>query len=135
IETTMGSNGVEIAPLAVQGSSPVSGLFSFDKYSSLPLFIDAIREDVMNSGAVDANRRLFFVPRAHVIRLRTAGGTVDAIEVDVAGQRHSLSVAPDCAVILAASGIESTRLALSSAFICRSRPQRAAPAPTTYFFA
>lgn len=114
IETTMGSNGVEIAPLAVQGSSPVSGLFSFDKYSSLPLFIDAIREDVMNSGAVDANRRLFFVPRAHVIRLRTAGGTVDAIEVDVAGQRHSLSVAPDCAVILAASGIESTRLALSS---------------------
>ena len=114
IETAIGSNGVEVAPLAVQGSPPVSGLFSFDKYSSLPLLIDAVREDVMNSGLNNANRRLFFVPRAHVIRLRAAGGTVDAIEVDVAGQRQLLSVAPNCAVILAASGVESTRLALNS---------------------
>jgi choline dehydrogenase-like flavoprotein len=114
IETALGDNGVEIAPLAVQGSPPVSGLFSFDKYSSLPLLIDAIREDVINSGAVDANRRLFLVPRAHVIRLRAASGTVQAIEVDVAGQRQLLGVSPNCVVILAASGVESTRLALSS---------------------
>jgi hypothetical protein len=61
IETSIGSNGVEVAPLAVQGSPPVSGLFSFDKYSSLPLLIDAVREDVVNSGLNNANRRLFFV--------------------------------------------------------------------------
>ena len=114
IETAIGDNGVEIAPLAVQGSPPVSGLFSFDKYSSLPLLIDTIREDVINSRAVDANRRLFLVPRAHVIRLRAASGTVQAIEVDVAGQRQFLGVSPNCVVILAASGVESTRLALSS---------------------
>ena len=71
IETAIGNNGVEVAPLAVQGSPPVSGLFSFDKYSSLPLLINAIREDVVNSGLNNANRRLFFVPRAHVTRLRS----------------------------------------------------------------
>ena len=41
IETAIGSNGVEVAPLAVQGSAPSSGLFSFDKYSSLPLLVEA----------------------------------------------------------------------------------------------
>ncbi len=28
-------------PIAVQGDSPGAGLFSFDKYSSLPVLIDA----------------------------------------------------------------------------------------------
>ena len=46
IETTIGNNGVEAAPLAVQGSAPESGLFSFDKYSSLPLLVEAIRDAV-----------------------------------------------------------------------------------------
>jgi hypothetical protein len=114
IETAIGDSGVEIAPLAVQGSPPMSGLFSFDKFSSLPVLIDAIREDAMNSGTNDANRRLFFVPRAHVTRLHASSGNVQAVEVDVAGQRQFLSVAPNCAVILAASGVESTRLALNS---------------------
>ena len=114
IETAIGNNGVEIAPLAVQGSPPVSGLFSFDKFSSLPVLIDAIREDVISSGATDANRRIFFVPRGHVIRLHANSGIVQAVEVDVAGQRQFLNVAPDCAVVLAASGVESTRLALNS---------------------
>ena len=114
IETTMGTNGVELAPLAVQGDSPTSGLFSFDKFSSLPLLIDAIREDVAASGLDDANRRLFLVPLAHVVKLHTAGGAVHAIEVEVAGQRQFLSVGPSCSVILASSAIESTRLALHS---------------------
>ena len=114
IETAVGTNGVQIAPLAVQGDSPVSGLFSFDKYSSLPLLVDAIREDVAASGLDDARRRLFLVPLAHVVKLHTEGGSVHGIEVDVAGQRQFLPVSPGCAVILAASGIESTRLALHS---------------------
>lgn len=114
IETTMGTNGVEAAPLAVQGDSPASGLFGFDKFSSLPLLIDAIREDVAASGLDDARRRLFLVPLAHVVKLHTAGGVVHAIEAEVAGKRQILSIGPGCAVILATSAIESTRLALHS---------------------
>jgi choline dehydrogenase-like flavoprotein len=114
IETTIGSNGVEEAPLAVQGSAPESGLFSFDKYSSLPLLIDAIRDDVAKSGVNDANRRLLVVPVAHVTKLHAAAGVVHTIEVDVAGQRKFLPVSPQCAVILAGSAVESTRLALHS---------------------
>lgn len=114
IESGIGTNGVQVAPLAVQGSPPASGLFSFDKYSALPLLIDAVREDVGNSGLNDANRRLFLVPLAHVIKLHAANGIVHTLEVDVAGQRKFLPVAPQCAVILAVSAIESTRLALHS---------------------
>ena len=102
------------APLAVQGSPPVSGLFSFDKYSSLPLLVDMIRRDARDSRGSDAARRLFLVPRAHVIALHTAGGVVHTVEVDVGGQRQFLGVGPGCAVVLAASAIESTRLALHS---------------------
>jgi choline dehydrogenase-like flavoprotein len=109
-----GLTSVEPAPLAVQGSPPVSGLFGFDKYSSLPLLVDAIRRDVRGSGGSDAARRLFLVPRAHVVALHTAGGVVHEVEVDVGGQREFLAVGPGCAVVLAASAIESTRLALRS---------------------
>jgi choline dehydrogenase-like flavoprotein len=114
IETTIGNNGVEPAPLAVQGSAPSSGLFSFDKYSSLPLLVEAIRDAVAFSGVNDANRRLFLVPLAHVVKLHAAGGVVHTIEVDVDGQRKFLPAGSQCTVILAASGIESTRLALHS---------------------
>jgi choline dehydrogenase-like flavoprotein len=114
IDTGIGDHGVQPPPLAVQGSPPVSGLFSFDKYSSLPLLFDAVREDVRVSGGSDANRRLFLVPLAHVIKLHATNGVVHTVEVDVAGQRHSLAIQPGCAVILAASGVESTRLALHS---------------------
>jgi hypothetical protein len=114
IESAVGNNGVEVPPLAVQGSAPESGLFSFDKYSSLPILIEAIREDVASSGVNDANRRLFLVPVAHVVKLHATSGVVHTIEADVAGQRKFLPVAPQCVVILAASAVESTRLALHS---------------------
>ena len=114
IEAALGSGGVEAAPLAVQGSAPASGLFSFDKYSSLPILVDAVREAVAASGVNDAARRLFLVPLAHVIKLHTAGGIVHTIEADVAGERKLLPINPRCAVILAASAIESTRIALHS---------------------
>jgi hypothetical protein len=102
---------VEEAPLAVQGSAPASGLFSFDKYSSAPILVDAIRE---SAGSPDSTRRLFLVPRAHVIRLNASGGFVNSIEVDIAGQRKLLPIAPSCAVVLAMGAIESTRVALLS---------------------
>jgi hypothetical protein len=114
IELTLGDHGVQVAPLAVQGSPPLSGLFSFDKFSSLPLLIEAIRDDVAGSGGNDAARRLFLVPLAHAIKLHASGGAVHTVEIDVAGQRHFLPLAPGASVVLAASAIESTRLALHS---------------------
>jgi hypothetical protein len=109
--TVTNIDSVEEAPLAVQGSPPASGLFSFDKYSSAPILVDAIREA---AGSPDSARRLFLVPRAHVIRLNASGGIVNSIEVDVAGQRKFLAVSPSCAVVLAMGAVESTRVALQS---------------------
>jgi choline dehydrogenase-like flavoprotein len=114
IELGLGTNGIQDAPLAVQGEPPASGLFSFDKYSSAPILVDAIREDVGQSGLQDSQRRLFLVPRAHVVKLHASNGVVHQVEVAINGQREFLQVGPSCAVILAVSAIESTRLALLS---------------------
>ncbi|MEU4704670.1 hypothetical protein [Nonomuraea dietziae] len=114
VEMGFGDHGVEVAPLAVQGDSPISGLFSLGKYSALPLLMDAVREDAAASGGADAGRRFFMVPLAHAIRAHTAGDVVTGLDVDVAGQRQHLPLAPDCALILAASAVETTRFALHS---------------------
>jgi choline dehydrogenase-like flavoprotein len=114
VELGLGTNGVTDAPLAVQGEPPASGLFSFDKYSVMPALIGAIREDAANSGGNDANRRLFLVPRAHVVRFHEAGGVVHTLEVDANGGRQFLSIQPDAALVLSASAIETTRMALHS---------------------
>jgi len=104
-------DSVEDPPLAVQGQSPASGLFSFDKYSSITVLIDAARDAASQP---DSQRRLFVVPNAHVTRLATANGSVISLQVNVNGTSHSLPIASDCAVILALGTIESTRLALAS---------------------
>jgi choline dehydrogenase-like flavoprotein len=109
--TVQNLNAVEDPPLAVQGQSPASGLFAFDKYSSITVLIDAVREA---AGQSDAQRRLFVVPNAHVSRLRTFNNVVVAVDATVNGVPHSLPVGPDCAVIFALGTIESTRLALAS---------------------
>ncbi len=103
-------DGVEVAPLAVQAAAPV-GLFPFDKYSSAPILTDAIREA---AGDPDSTRRFFLVPRAHAVHLHNNNGVINAIELYYNGQQKFISVSPDCAVVLAASTIESTRLALES---------------------
>ena len=104
-------DGIEEAPLAIQASPPASGLFSFDKYSSAPILTDAVRDA---ASAPDFRRRLFLVPRAHVTRLDTSGNVVTGLQAVVNGVPRSLAIGPNCAVILAASTIESTRLALES---------------------
>lgn len=102
---------IETAPLAVQGAAPASGLFSFDKWSSAPILVEAIREA---ADKPDWQRRLFYVPRTHVTKLQVSGGAVRTIEVRVNGQPRSLNIPPQCAVVLANSTIEATRLALES---------------------
>ena len=105
---------VQPAPVAVQGSAPASGLFSFDKYSSLPLLVAALRRDSARSGFDDAQRRLFLVPRSHVVRAVVHNGIAQALEVDAAGVRTTLPLGPGARVVLAAGAIETTRIALLS---------------------
>jgi choline dehydrogenase-like flavoprotein len=104
-------DAIEDAPLAVQAAPPASGLFSFDKYSSAPILIDAIRQD---TGNPDWRRRLFLVSRAHVANLSISNGAVTQLEVWVNGQQNFLTIPPSCAVVLAAGTMESTRLAMDS---------------------
>jgi GMC oxidoreductase len=110
----LGLTAVASAPLAVLGQSPASGLFAFNKYSSLPLLISAIRDAIGEAGGDNARRRLFLVPRARVVKLHTFDGLVRRIEVFVNGRQQFLDVGPHCAVVLALGTIESTRLALES---------------------
>ncbi len=110
---------VEAAPLAVQGAAPESGLFPFDKYSSAYLLFDAIREDIGQRwrNNIDAWRHLMLLPRTQVVSLTTSGNRVTEIELLVNDQQQFLRpplLSPDCTVVLAASTIESTRLALDS---------------------
>ena len=102
---------VEDPPLAVQGQSPASGLFAFDKYSSATLLVDASREA---AGQSDNQRGLFVVPNTHVTRITVSNGTITAINVISNGVAKTLPINPSCSVVLAAGMIESTRLALVS---------------------
>jgi len=110
-----GITEVNEAPLAVQGMPPRSGLFAFDKYSSAPFIMDALRNDVSRNAAYgDLSRRIFLVPRVQVHRLNLTGNTVTSIDLSVEGARQLLQLASGCAVIVANGTIESTRLALES---------------------
>lgn len=102
---------IEDPPLAVQGQAPASGLFGFDKYSSVTLLIDAIRDAASQP---DSLRRLFLVPNAHVLRLDYQGGIISGIQVSCNGREQRLPVSADCSVVLALGTIESTRMALAS---------------------
>src|SRR5205085_1061077 len=65
VEPTTKITAVDEAPLAVQGSSPESGLLPFDKFSSGPFLIDAIRDDSITNEKRhgDVSRRIFLLPR------------------------------------------------------------------------
>jgi choline dehydrogenase-like flavoprotein len=110
-----GSTDVGEAPLAVVGAVPVSGLFAFDKYSSAPFIMDAVRNDVASNVAYgDLGRRIFVAPRVQVHGLNMTSNAVTSLDVTVDGVRQPLPIASGCAVVLANGTIEATRLALES---------------------
>lgn len=102
------------APLAVQGRPPRSGFFPFNKYSGVQLLIRAVRQDWLESGGDDRQRRLMVVPNCHVTRLDTAVvdgvGVVQAVRTSLG----SIAVPERGVVVLGAGTIESARLALRS---------------------
>ena len=53
------------APLAVVGEAPRSGLFAFDKFSSAPFIMDAVRNDVTVNGGAGDQWRWIFLYRGH----------------------------------------------------------------------
>jgi choline dehydrogenase-like flavoprotein len=118
IQTVLPLDGiteVSEAPLAVEGAAPRSGLFAFDKFSSAPFIMDALRQDArVNSGYGDLSRRILLVPRVQVHRLNVTGNAVTSIDLSTDGTRQTLNVATGTAVILANGTIEASRLALES---------------------
>jgi len=112
--TVAAITAVEEAPLAVEAAVPGPGLFPYDKFSSADFLIDAVRDDAGTNAGADANRRVFVVPRTHVVRLTLAGSAVSSIDVVSDGVPRTLAVTPGCAVVLAAGTVETTRLALDS---------------------
>jgi choline dehydrogenase-like flavoprotein len=105
---------IERPPLAVLGRFPASGMFTFNKYNSLPLLMGAIRDAIDEADGNDSRRRLFLVPNARVVKLHALDGVVRQVEVFVNGKQRFLKIEPWCDVVLALGAIESTRLALES---------------------
>jgi hypothetical protein len=103
------------APLAVQGSPPASGLFSFDKFSSGPFLVDALRHDVGTNGAAqgDLGRRILLLPQTRVLSLGRSGNAVTSLQLDVDGTPQTLQIPPGCAIVLANGTIEASRLSLN----------------------
>ena len=103
-------------PIAIQGHSPASGLFSFDAFSSVVLLIDAIREDIESVGINDAARHLFLVPYSRVYNLGYNSGKITGLDLlsGREGNKLNYTIPPTTKVILACNSIESTRLSLQS---------------------
>ncbi|WP_043341876.1 family 16 glycoside hydrolase [Belnapia moabensis] len=98
------------APLAVQSASPLPGFFPFNKFSSLPLLLEAVRADVGRSGN-DSQRRLMVVPRCHAISLGLGpNNRVNLIRTN----QGDFQVSANAVVFIALGTVESTRLALLS---------------------
>ena len=111
-------------PIAVQGEGPGSGLFGFDKFSSLPLLLDSVGEDIEVNNGLDSHRKLFIVPHAEVLRLETANAAVHQLVIALADPTEPadksrarvvrLDLKSSAMVVLAGNTINSTRLALNS---------------------
>ncbi len=102
------------APLAIQATPPRSGLFPFDKFSSVTLLIDAVRQDAMRAGRHEKSRRMFVLPRAVVLRICQTQGRLDGLDICVDGVQRHLPLGRRGVVVVANGTIEASRLVLNS---------------------
>src|SRR5439155_12557670 len=104
------------APLAVEASEPRSGFFPFNKFSTVPLLMEATRAAQYESGGDDVKKRLMVVPDCHVKRLITQlqpdGKNWRVVAVDTS--QGIIDLPPNGRIIIALGTIESARLALTS---------------------
>lgn len=98
------------APLAVQSRSVRAGAFPVNKFSSVPLLMDAARAAWAESQGDDSRKRLMVADDCHVTGLELDGDRVSLIRT----QRGDVPVAGSAVVILALGTIESARLALDA---------------------
>lgn len=102
------------APLAVQGRAPRSGFFPLNKFSSVPLIMQAARAAVAESANDDVKKRFMIVPNCHVVRLETGTTPTGIRVVAVLTSNGPVPVPAGGRVVIATGTIESTRLALTS---------------------
>jgi len=102
------------APLAVQAQPLRSGFFPFNKFSSVPLFIEAARVAQSEAAGDDFKKRLMIVPACHAVRLITDGAANPRRIVGVVTNQGTIQVPQNGVVVLAMGTIESARLALAS---------------------
>ena len=102
------------APLAVQADPLRAGFFPFNKFSSVPLFVEAARTAQSECAGDDVKKRLMIVPSCHVIRLITDGSGFPRRIVAIDTNQGVINVPSNGVVVLALGTIESARLALIS---------------------
>jgi hypothetical protein len=102
------------APLAVQGRAVRSGFFPLNKFSSVPLIMQAARGAAAESGSDDVKKRFMIVPNCHVLRLETEATPTGVRVINVLTSAGPVPVPQDGRVVIAIGTIESTRLVLTS---------------------
>lgn len=102
------------APLAVQGASPRSGNFPFNKFSAMPLLMEAVRTAQREALNNDPDKRLMLVNNCHVKRLvtETQNGMTHVVGLDT--NHGYLALPSNGQVVIALGTIESARLAAIS---------------------
>ena len=101
-------------PWRSRANRVTAGFFPFNKFSTVPLLIKAAREAADQSGGDDIKKRLFVVPRCHVMRLNAVNAVGGRRVTEIVTERGTIPVSPDTRVIIALGTVESTRLALLS---------------------
>ncbi|MEV8099449.1 family 16 glycoside hydrolase [Kitasatospora sp. NPDC085879] len=97
------------APLAVQARTR-PGFFPNNKYSAVPLLIEAARTSWAESAGLDADKRLMVVPQCHVLRLEVRGREVIGVHTN----QGYVPLPAQGSVVIALGTVESTRLALNA---------------------
>src|SRR5207247_742748 len=92
---------------------PRPGFFAYNKFSAVPLLMDASRAAEFEAGE-DVKKRLMVVPNCHVERLVTAVVVGQTRVTQVLANQGPVDVPDGGAVVIALGTIESTRLALIS---------------------
>ena len=98
------------APLAVVSAAERAGVYPINKFSAMPLLMDAARKSFVESGGDDRKKRLMIVPNCTIEELKVSSGLVSSVRTS----QGELGLAVGGQVILALGTIESTRLALRS---------------------
>ena len=98
------------APLAVVSASVRAGTFPINKFSAMPLLMDAARKAWVESNSDDKTKRLMIVPNCTVQQLGLTGNQVTLVKTSLG----DITVPANGAVVIALGTIESTRLALRS---------------------